>query len=315
MSNHCIKGKIIKGIGGFYYILTDEQKESAGSFLFHQNHLPFEDGLVIEAKAKGSFRHQKIKPVVGDYVQVLWDGKDAVIEKIEDRKNRLIRPPVANVDLVLIVMALSDPKPNLFLLDKLLIAAEYHHAEPVIVLTKKDLVSPEVYESIQSVYTQAGYAVFLLWNDDRDQFLELKQLVAGKTACLAGPSGVGKSTLANRLCQRAEMATGDISKKLGRGKHTTRHVELLILEKNTCLLDTPGFSSFELEDDIEPENLGWYFREFPQGACRFNTCTHRHEPDCAVRQALEVGKISMSRYENYCELYTQCLKTGKKIKK
>lgn len=280
-----ISGRIIKGIGGFYYV------RPTGSL------------ALLETKARGKFRHQKITPMVGDYVDVAVDGKETAIDTIKTRKNAFVRPPVANVDVAIIVFAAANPDPNLFLLNKLLITAEYREVEPIICITKTDLVSTEAVAEIAAVFKDTPYAIVPVSNVETGSLKALTDLLSGKTAFLAGPSGVGKSTLANRLCAASEMETGGLSEKLGRGKHTTRHVELLNMDCGGYLLDTPGFSSLDIDEEMTAEDLKFYFPEFAQGACKFMNCTHRSEPKCAVKAQVEEGTINPLRYEHYLELY------------
>ena len=280
-------GKIIRGIGGFYYVEPD------GS-----------DSL-LECRARGSLRHQRIKPMVGDRVCVVEEKGGFALEKILPRKNTFVRPPVANVDMALIVFAISSPEPDLLLLDKLLIASELKETEPVIVLTKKDLAEPAELEAIAEIYAKTPYKLVAITTDSTEGIEEIEACIAGKTAFLAGPSGVGKSTLANRLCVTSQMETGGLSEKLNRGKHTTRHVELLPLKVGGFLLDTPGFSSLKLDEEITAEELHYYFPEFEQGGCKFNTCLHDSEPKCAVKAQVKAGEISPIRYEHYLYLLNE----------
>lgn len=283
-------GKIIKGIGGFYYIKPSE------SFSF------FED-QIIEAKARGRFRHEKITPLVGDSVHFFMEGEKGVITKILPRFNDFVRPPVANVDIALLTFAVSDPEPDLFLLDKLLVTTLLKNTQPIICLTKTDLISVEQMDQIRAVYDKIQIPLLCFCNREGDDLPRLQNLLSEHTAFMAGPSGVGKSSLANRLTESYAMETGAISERSGRGKHTTRHVELLPMASGGYLLDTPGFSSLDLECQIQLEELGNFFPEFLAGACRFNTCTHRSEPGCAVKAAVTAGEVHSLRYEHYLAMY------------
>lgn len=282
--NKQIHGRIVKGIGGFYYVR------------------PSDSLSLIECRARGIFRHQRIKPVVGDYVEVTEKAGDGpAISKIEERRNVFVRPPVANVDVALITFAAAEPAPNFLLLDKLLVASELHNVAPIICLTKTDLADAKTIEAIMTIYAKTPYPVICLEHANDAGVQQISEQIAGKTAFLAGPSGVGKSTLANALCQ-SSMQTGDISQKLRRGKHTTRHVELLDLANGGYLLDTPGFSSFKLDDAVEASELQDYFPEFEIGSCKFSSCVHQSEPGCAVKAQLASDQIAKSRYDNYLYL-------------
>ncbi|WP_195267011.1 ribosome small subunit-dependent GTPase A [Eubacterium sp. 1001713B170207_170306_E7] len=288
MKKNRISGRIIKGIGGFYYVRPD------GS------------ASLLECKARGIFRHQKIKPMVGDFVEVVENDQDELaIDEIKPRKNEFVRPPVSNVDVALIVFAGENPSPNLLLLDKLLIASEMKAVEPIICITKTDLVDAGELQRIRAIYAKTPYKCFAFDQTDNIALEAIEAEIEGKTAFLAGPSGVGKSTLANRLCEAGAMETGELSQKLNRGKHTTRHVELLDLKAGGYLLDTPGFSSLKLDREIEKEDLRFYFPEFEEGACRFASCLHQSEPGCAVKAQLESGEISPVRYEHYSYLLNE----------
>ena len=276
-----MKGRILKGIGGFYTI------ESADSF------------DLLTAKAAGIFRHQKLKPAVGDYVTLNDDADSYVIVNIEKRRNYFIRPPVTNVDRAVLVFALSHPKPDLLLLDKLLIACEEKGVEAMICLTKRDTVSKA---PAAEIYRKTPYPVCEINATDPRDLAPVAEFCAGHTVFLAGPSGVGKSTMTNGLIGEKTMDTGSLSAKLGRGKHTTRHVELLRLKNGGYLADTPGFSSLAPACEDEAA-LAKSFPEFPLGECRFLDCRHKAEPGCAVRAAVEAGEIAVSRYENYLTLF------------
>lgn len=273
-------GLITKGIGGFYYVLTDEG--------------------IIEAKGRGIFKKDGITLAVGDVVELerTEDGK-GVINSIHPRKNQFIRPPIVNVDTFLVVFAPARPKPNYMLIDKFLIMAEMNGIEPVLCLNKCDLVSSEEIAEIRQIYD--GIYPFLTISCKTGEGLaELEQLVSGKKAALAGPSGVGKSTILNHLHPEANMETGAVSQKTSRGRHTTRHVEIFQLQNGGMIYDTPGFTSFEILE-AEEDNLAGFYPEMEalRGRCRYDDCRHRSEPDCAVRRAAEAGKIHPKRYASY----------------
>ena len=281
-------GKIMKGIAGFYYVGVVESG-------------------VYECKAKGIFRKDKIKPLVGDDVEIEVlneEEKLGNIVKILPRRSELIRPAVANIDQALVIFAAREPKPNLSLLDRFLVIMEKQDIPVIICFNKQDLCDEEEVGRLKEIYEACGYPVVLASAKQGEGIAEIKSLLRGKTTTVAGPSGVGKSSLTNLLQNEVQMETGEISKKLGRGRHTTRHSQIIQIEKDTWLYDTPGFTSFYVEE-IEKEELRFYFREFSkyEGTCRFQGCTHTHEPGCMVKNALEEGKISKERYENYLELY------------
>lgn len=281
-------GKIMKGIAGFYYVGVVESG-------------------VYECKAKGIFRKDKIKPLVGDDVEIEVlneEEKLGNIVKILPRRSELIRPAVANIDQALVIFAAREPKPNLFLLDRFLVIMEKQDIPVIICFNKQDLCDEEEVGRLKGIYEACGYPVVLASAKQGEGIEEIKSRLRGKTTTVAGPSGVGKSSLTNLLQNEVQMETGEISKKLGRGRHTTRHSQIIQIEEDTWLYDTPGFTSFYVEE-IEKEELRFYFREFSkyEGTCRFQGCTHTHEPGCMVKNALEEGKISKERYENYLELY------------
>ncbi|RGY99425.1 ribosome small subunit-dependent GTPase A [Clostridium sp. AM58-1XD] len=285
-----MKGKIIKGIAGFYYV---------------------HDGIsrVYECKAKGIFRNRKIKPLVGDDVQfdVLDEGDgEGNITEILPRKNSLVRPAVANIDQALVVFSITNPEPNLNLLDRFLVMMEYQEIPVVICFNKTDLTAKEDEETYRKIYESAGYRVIFTSTYEKSGLEEVKKLITGKTTALAGPSGVGKSSMTNRLYPEAAMETGSISEKIKRGKHTTRHTELFFLGDETYMMDTPGFSSMYVEE-MEEKDLKDYFPEFAayEEACRFLGCVHIGERVCGIKEAVEEGKISRSRYENYCLMYQE----------
>lgn len=285
-----INGKIIKGIGGFYYVDTEK-------------------GL-YECRARGIFRKNKITPLVGDRVSISVvdeENKKGVVEEIEKRDTELVRPPIANVDKALIVFAIKNPAPNLSLLDRFIVLAEKENLEIVIVFTKVDLdADGELLEELKSIYEVSGYKVIPVSNKLKLNIDKIKEELKENTVVFAGPSGVGKSSLLNEVDKNFELKTGEVSDKIKRGKHTTRHAELLKLECGGMVADTPGFSSLTL-DDIDESELKEYFIEFDKyDDCRFGSrCIHENEPSCAVKEAVENGEISKKRYESYIQLLNE----------
>ncbi len=289
-------GKIVKGIAGFYYVYG-------------------EDGILYECKAKGIFRNKKIKPLVGDNVEITVLGKDpweGNIEQIKERNNTLIRPAVANIDQALVLFAMADPEPNLNLLDRFLVMMERVHIPVTIGFNKTDLCDEKSLKRYREIYEPAGYSVMFLSAYTQNGIDQVRTFLHGKTTALAGPSGVGKSSLMNRILPEAQMETGSISEKIKRGRHTTRHSELFCTEPGTYLMDTPGFSSVFVEE-IEPEELKECFKEFGpfESQCRFLGCVHIGETICGVKTAVREGKIQDSRYENY-RLFYQELKNKRR---
>ena len=291
-----INGKIIKGIGGFYYVDT-------------------ENGL-YECRARGIIRKNKITPLVGDRVSISVvdeENKKGVVEEIEKRDTELVRPPIANVDKALIVFAIKNPAPNLSLLDRFIVLAEKENLEIVIVFTKVDLdADGELLEELKSIYEVSGYKVIPVSNKLKLNIDKIKEELKENTVVFAGPSGVGKSSLLNEVDKNFELKTGEVSDKIKRGKHTTRHAELLKLECGGMVADTPGFSSLTL-DDIDESELKEYFIEFDKyDECRFGSrCIHENEPSCAVKEAVENGDISKKRYESYIQLLNE-IRSGKR---
>ena len=285
-----MQGKIIKGIAGFYYVYG-------------------EDGELYECKAKGIFRKDKQKPLVGDNVEITVldpDKKEGNLVEIFPRKNSLIRPAVANVDQAFVIFAADKPRPNFMLLDRFLIMMEQEEVPAVICFNKKDLVSEKEARELYEVYKDCGYQVILSSTLEGEGTDEIRKALEGKTTVVAGPSGVGKSSLTNLLQGEVQMETGEISKKLKRGRHTTRHSQVIPVGEDTFLMDTPGFSSLYITG-MEEHELKDYFPEFRkyEGKCRFQGCVHVHEPECAVKQAVEEGKIHRQRYENYVSFYEE----------
>lgn len=285
-----MQGKIVKGIAGFYYV------DVAGAGIY-------------ECKAKGVFRKDKVKPLVGDDVELeVLDEQEKTgnVTAILPRRNALIRPAVANVDQAMVIFAMKNPRPNFSLLDRFLLMMERQKVETVICLNKQDLADPEETEEIQKIYGDCGYQVIATSMKEEKGLEQVEALLRGKTTVVAGPSGVGKSSLTNGIQGEVQMETGEISRKLKRGKHTTRHSQLIRVGDDTFLCDTPGFTSLYVEE-MDKEELRHYSREFVpyEGQCRFQGCVHIHEPGCAVKEALENGRISRRRYENYTELYEE----------
>ena len=279
-----VKGIITKGIGGFYYV------EVANA--------------TYECKARGVFRKARITPLVGDIVEItINEQAENTIDKIFDRKNCLNRPPVANIDNLFIVVATVEPKPNFLVIDKLIATAEYKNIEPTIIISKSDLASAN---EIVDVYSKSGITVLNTANDI--DLEKIKSLMKDKITAFTGNSGVGKTTLLNKLDSNLNLATGAISNKLGRGRHTTREAQLF----NACggyVIDTPGFSSFEFDktEIIKKDDLPYCFREFREylGECKFTSCAHVNDKGCKICEAVENGEISSVRHENFISLYNQ----------
>lgn len=284
----CNKPIIVKGIGGFYYVETT-------------------DGL-YECKARGVFRKKKITPLVGDKVKIsINENAENTIDEIEERKNFLVRPPLANIDQLFIVSSIVDPQINTVVLDRLVAIAEYKNIEPIIVFTKTDLDSS--YKKYVDIYSNAGFKTIVCDNTTGLGSSEVKELLKNKTSAFAGNTGVGKSSLLNQIDSSLEVATGETSKKLGRGKHTTRHCELFKCAGG-YIADTPGFSSLDIErcERIMKDDLPHCFREFEDYIydCKFlNNCSHINDKGCAVRQAVDEGIISQSRYNSYIQMYNE----------
>lgn len=280
------EGIILKGIGGFYYVETDEG--------------------VFECKAKGKFRSKKISPVAGDRVSVtVINDKDNTIDEIFDRKNCLKRPPVANIDKLIIVVSSVRPKPNTLIIDKMTVLAEKNNIEPVIVITKTDL---HFDEELVNIYRSAGYRVYTFSTCDRSELNSIKNELKGCISAFTGNSGVGKSTLINALNGELNLETGEISDKLGRGRHTTRQAEIFHVAEG-LVIDTAGFSSIDFTADnlIFADELQHFFREFGEviGECRFTGCNHLGDKGCRVCELVENGTISKSRYESYISMFNE----------
>lgn len=285
-----MQGKIMKGIAGFYYVHV------AGSGVY-------------ECKAKGIFRKDGLKPLVGDNVEMeITHEKDMEgnIMRILPRKNELVRPAVANIDQALVVFAVTKPKPHFNLLDRFLVMMEMKQIPAVLCFNKADIAENPEIAGLKEVYEKCGCTILFTSAKKEENIDRLKAVLRGKTTAVAGPSGVGKSSLINLLQSGVKMETGSISRKIERGKHTTRHSELIMLGEDSYIMDTPGFSSLYV-NNMEKEDLKYCFPEFApyKGQCRFSGCGHIHEPGCAVKQAVEEGKIHKIRYEDYVMLYRE----------
>lgn len=281
------EGLIIKLLGGIYFVEASD--------------------VVYECKAKGVFRNRNLSPVCGDWVEIqITDGETPVISKVFDRKSLIIRPQLANLDYLVLVNSVCEPSPNLLLIDKFIAIAEYKGIEPVVVFTKTDKKSEE---ELVSIYKNVGISVFAVDNTTGQGCEELKEILSGKLSAFTGNTGVGKSSLLNNLFPDLNLDTGEISKKLGRGKHTTRHVELFKLHDGGYVADTPGFSSFDTNkyDIIFKDELASCFREFSgfTGKCKFQDCNHIREPGCEIIRAVNDGIISKSRHENYVKMFEE----------
>ena len=285
-----MKGKIIRGIGGFYYVHTGKQG-------------------IYSCKARGIFRKLKVRPLVGDNVELSVldeEEKEGSVDQILPRKNTLIRPAVANIDQALVIFAVKSPDPAFNLLDRFLIMMARQGLPSILCFNKTDLLSPSETQRLSEIYRGSGCRLVFTSVEKGEGVEELRKLLHGRTTVAAGPSGVGKSSLTNLLQPDVCMETGAVSEKIARGRHTTRHSELIRVEEDTYIMDTPGFSSLSLFE-MEKEKLRYFYPAFApyEGQCRFQGCVHIHEPDCAVLKALEAGKISRRRYENYCLLYEE----------
>lgn len=290
MKEKGMQGKIVKGIAGFYYVHVVESG-------------------VYECKAKGVFRKEKMKPLVGDNVELEVldeDQKKGNITEILTRKNELIRPAVANIDQALVVFAAAKPDPHFNLLDRFLVMMECKEIPVVLCFNKEDAADEEKIETLREIYAGTGYPLIFSSAREEKNIEQIKELLKGKTTVIAGPSGVGKSSIINLLQPEANMETGSISRKIERGKHTTRHSELFPVGSDAYIMDTPGFSSLYV-NEFEKEELKYYFPEFAkyEGTCKFHGCDHVHEPGCTVKEAVETGEIHRIRYENYIEMYEE----------
>lgn len=285
-----MQGKIVKGIAGFYYVHVSGRG-------------------VYECKAKGIFRKDNIKPLVGDDVEIeITDAANykGNIISILPRRNSLIRPAVANIDQALVIFAVSKPEPNYNLLDRFLIMMRRQGLECIICFNKRDIASKEERAAIRTIYENSGCTVLFASAMKKEGMEEIAAVLKDKTTAVAGPSGVGKSSIINCLQKNKTMETGAISEKIERGKHTTRHSELISISDRTYIMDTPGFSSLSLFD-MEKDELKNYYPEFTpyEEKCKFLTCAHIHEPVCGVKDALELGKINQVRYDNYVAFYEE----------
>ena len=282
-----LEGIILKCVGGFYYV------EAADS--------------VYECRARGIFRKSGITPVAGDIarITVLPDGS-GWLEEIGERRNVLVRPPVANLDILAVVASITEPEPNTLIMDKMIAIAEKNNIEPIIVITKSDLRDPS---RLEEIYKKSGFEVFAVSNISGQGLEPLRKRLNGKLSAFSGNSGVGKSSLLNSLDPSRELETGEISKKLGRGRHTTRTAEIFRLGSGGLIVDTPGFSSIEMEraQRIYKHELASYFREFARYSenCRFTGCSHTKESGCAVINAVQNGDIMPERYESYNIIYNE----------
>ncbi len=285
------EGKIIKSIAGFYEVHCS--------------------GIVYRCRAKGVLRALKQKPLVGDDVRfdvtdTVSDPKEGSVRELLPRRCELVRPNVANVDQALLLFAVTNPAPSYNMLDRFLISMQRRNVPIVLCFNKQDLAGAEQISELRDVYGKCGCRLLFISTREPDSMQELREVLSGKTTVVTGPSGAGKSSLINTLCPEARMETGELSRKIARGKNTTRHVELLQAGENTFLVDTPGFTSLYLLD-VAPEELKSFYPEFIpyQDKCRFQGCNHLSEPDCAVKKAVKKGSISRIRYTSYTEIYEE----------
>ena len=276
--------RIIKALSGFYYVQT-------------------EDG-VVECRARGRFRRQDQSPLVGDFVRITRQGDKGVLEALLPRKNAFVRPAVANIDQLVVLASCAIPVTEPFLIDRVLAVAQQQSVPALVVVNKDDLAPAQ---PLAEIYRRAGVPVLVTSAETGEGIEALREALAGKLSCLTGNSGVGKSSLLNRVCPQLRLPVGEVSEKLGRGRHTTRHIELYSLGNGTFVADTPGFSAFDTErmELVHKEQLQYAFPEFAPylGHCQFPDCAHRKEPGCALRKALAEGKIGQTRYDSYKRLY------------
>ena len=281
-----VQGRIIRSISGFYDVATPR-----GTFT---------------CKARGILRKERVTPLTGDLAEISLEGKKGMVEAILPRKNCFIRPAVANVDALVVFASNVNPVTEPFLIDRVAAIALSQGVEVILCINKGDL---DPAESLARIYTRAGFPVIRTSAVTGEGVEELRESLRGRITAFTGNSGVGKSSVLNRLCPYLALPTGEVSEKLGRGRHTTRHVELYQLGENTYVADTPGFSSFDTDrmEWILTENLPLAFPDFDPflGRCQFRDCTHRKEPGCGVREAVAAGKIEKTRYESYLRLYEQ----------
>lgn len=292
MMNMTIDGVILKGIGGFYYVKTAEG--------------------IFECKAKGKFRKEKISPLAGDKVSVtIRNDEENTIDEIYERKNYLIRPPVANIDKLFIIVSAAKPRPNTVIIDKMTILAEKNNITPIIIITKTDLADCL---ELKEIYMSTGYNVYSFSIEDMSELDAIRNELSGCLCAFTGNSGVGKSTLINALSDELKLETGEISDKLGRGRHTTRQAEVFPVDDG-LVIDTAGFSSvdFTTENRIYSDELQYYFKEFSEhiNDCRFNGCRHLGDKGCRICELIDEGKISKSRHESYKTILTE-IKDNKK---
>lgn len=277
-----IDGIILKGIGGFYYVQTADE--------------------VIQCRARGNFREEGITPLIGDKVRIRISKEDnnGYIDEIYERETSLTRPPVANITQAIVVMSIEKPKVNLWLLDRFLLMAEAEELNIVICINKTDLNLKDAVR-IKDIYNKIGYKVILTSIVEEKGIDDLMLALKDNTSVFAGPSGVGKSSLLNLVKPSYKLETGEVSEKNKRGKHTTRHTELLHLKNNSYVLDTPGFSSLDIDFIESPAELGEYFKEIKEYSrgCKFMNCLHLNEPGCEVKKQVADNEISSERYENY----------------
>ncbi len=278
------QGRIIRSISGFYDVQTPEG--------------------VVTCRGRGSLRKNQESPLTGDLVEITVENGKGMVEKILPRRNRFIRPAVANVDALVVFAANVNPVTEPFLIDRVAAIAGDQEVPVYICINKCDL---DPATDLKKIYRNAGFSVIVASAETGEGVQELRQLIAGKLTAFTGNTGVGKSSMLNKLCPQLQLATGEVSQKLGRGRHTTRHVELFCLGEDTYVADTPGFASFDTEqmDVILKDNLQYAFGDFAPylGQCQFHDCSHRKEPGCAIRQAVEQGSVEQSRYDSYLRLY------------